>query len=158
MTKINVIWPANQKHIEKYTAAPNYVINETPSLYNFLTLPIVESGSQAPDWIENILDHKAETDRIIYEDFDPESGFMLIPDFKWSTKSTDDLYCLGLINQRGIKSIRDLNSNHLPLLRKMHHDAPKAIEAKFGLPASKIRMYFHISADVLSFARPLFAH
>lgn len=34
------------------------------------------------DWVYNILDHEKEADRIVYEDTDPDSGFVLLPDFK----------------------------------------------------------------------------
>ena len=32
----------------------------------------------------NGLEHKEEAERIIYEDPDPVTGFILAPDFKWS--------------------------------------------------------------------------
>jgi m7GpppX diphosphatase len=31
-------------------------------------------------WLYNVLEHKAESENIIYEDPDPEMGFMLLPD------------------------------------------------------------------------------
>lgn len=37
-------------------------------------------------WVYNILEKKAEADRIVYEDPDPEVGFVLLPDFKWDQK------------------------------------------------------------------------
>jgi len=39
-----------------------------------------------PQWVFNILEKKAETDRIVYEDPDPHVGFVLLPDFKWNQK------------------------------------------------------------------------
>ena len=38
------------------------------------------------DWIYNILEHKKEVERIVYEDSDPNTGFLLVPDFKWDGK------------------------------------------------------------------------
>lgn len=35
-------------------------------------------------WVYNILEKKAETDRIIHENPDPRDGFVLVPDFKWN--------------------------------------------------------------------------
>lgn len=35
-------------------------------------------------WVYNGLEHKEEAERIIYEDPDPVTGFILAPDFKWS--------------------------------------------------------------------------
>ena len=38
------------------------------------------------DWVYNVLEHKKEAERIIYENTDPNVGFILAPDFKWSGK------------------------------------------------------------------------
>lgn len=35
-------------------------------------------------WVYNILEKKAEADRIIHENPDPCNGFVLVPDFKWN--------------------------------------------------------------------------
>lgn len=37
-------------------------------------------------WVYNILEKKAEAERIVYEDPDPGVGFLLLPDFKWDQK------------------------------------------------------------------------
>lgn len=37
-------------------------------------------------WVYNILEKKAEAERIVYEDPDPDVGFVLLPDFKWDQK------------------------------------------------------------------------
>lgn len=37
-------------------------------------------------WVYNILEKKAESERLVYEDPDPEVGFILLPDFKWDQK------------------------------------------------------------------------
>ena len=34
----------------------------------------------------NVIEHKAEVERIVYEDPDPESGFLLLPDLLVSTR------------------------------------------------------------------------
>ena len=142
-TKANVIWPATQKHIDKWTSSPAFMVEETPSLYSTVIAPFIESDQFSPDWIRNALEHKKEADRIIYEDADPESGFILYPDYKWDGKQVENLYCLAIVHKYGIKSIRDLSCIHLPLLRKLLTDAPKAIQKKYGTPRSQLRIYLH---------------
>ena len=142
-TKANVIWPATQKHIDKWTSSPAYMVEETPALYNTVVLPFIESEQFNNDWIRNALEHKQEAERIIYEDTDPETGFILWPDYKWNGQQIEDLYCLAIAHKYGIKSIRDLTSKHLPLLRKLYNDAPKAIHNKYGVPPSQLRVYLH---------------
>lgn len=118
-------------------------VNLLCPFFQFITLPFLEKQPAGTnDWVYNILDHKAETERIVYEDSDPDTGFILAPDFKWAGQM-EDFYCLAIIHNRGIKSIRDLTPNHLPLLRKLLHDAPRAIKNKYGLEESKLRIYFH---------------
>lgn len=41
-------------------------------------------------WVCNILEKKAEVERIVYEDPDPDVGFILLPDFKWDQRQVTD--------------------------------------------------------------------
>ena len=95
-----------------------------------VTLPFIKRENFTVDWVYNILEHKKESERIVYEDLDPESGFVLLPDFKWSCKQVEDLYLIAIVHNRKIKSIRDLNCRHLPLLKKIWEDGTKAIKGK----------------------------
>lgn len=45
-----------------------------------MSVPLFPSSQ----WVYNILDKKAEADRIVYENPDPSDGFVLIPDLKWN--------------------------------------------------------------------------
>ena len=80
-------------------------------LYEAVTLPYINSGHlQRLQWIHNILGHQKEKERIIFEDPNPETGFILVPDPKWSGRFTSNLHCLAIIRQGGLKSLRDLKS------------------------------------------------
>ncbi|XP_029158900.1 m7GpppX diphosphatase [Nylanderia fulva] len=136
-----VIYPATQNHIEKYKKQEVYMIDETYELYQQVTLPYIESKSFSFEWITNILEHKAEQESIIYEDSDKDTGFVLVTDFKWD-KQLDTLKLLALPFQK-IKSLRELNASHLPLLRNIRDAGTKAISKKFNIPASQLRIYFH---------------
>ena len=50
---------------------------------------------------------------------------------------------MAIVHNRSLKSIRDLNHRHLPLLKKIWNDCTKAIEEKYGVHKSQIRAYFH---------------
>lgn len=41
-------------------------------------------------WVYNILEKKAEAERVVYDDPDPEVGFVLLPDLKWDQKQVKD--------------------------------------------------------------------
>uniref|UniRef100_A0A034W744 m7GpppX diphosphatase n=1 Tax=Bactrocera dorsalis TaxID=27457 RepID=A0A034W744_BACDO len=141
--KTTVVYPATEKHIEKYSITQKYLIKETPTLYEELTLPYITGSHFSLDWVYNILEHRQETDRIVYEDFDPEKGFVLLPDLKWDGKTLETLYLLAIVHKHDIKSLRDLNHTHLPLLHNLRDGIAVAIEERYGLSASQLRMYFH---------------
>ena len=67
----------------------------------------------------NILEKKKEAERIVFEDADKETGFILLPDMKWDGKQVEDLYLVAIVHKHGLKSLRDLTADHLPLLRNI---------------------------------------
>ena len=55
---------------------------------------------------------------MLYNDPDPDTGFLILPDLKWDQKQLENLYLTGLA-RKGIWSMRELTGEHLPLLKKM---------------------------------------
>lgn len=140
--KISIIYPATEKHINKYVEQQLFLIEETPELYRNVILPCLKQEQFSIDWVYNILEHKQEQDKIVYEDLDPTNGFILLPDYKWNGQ-TESLYLLAIVMDRSIMSIRDLNDKHLSLLENIKLKSLEAIKSKYGLEAKKIRAYFH---------------
>ncbi|XP_057379100.1 m7GpppX diphosphatase-like [Daphnia carinata] len=141
--KATVIHPATEKHIEKYSAKKSFLIEETPLIYQSVTLPHISKSKFDLQWVYNILEHKKEADRIVFEDLNPESGFILLPDLKWDCRSTSNLYLTGIVCKKDIKSLRDLTSEHLPLLKNLLEKGSAAITEKYGLQKSQQRIYLH---------------
>lgn len=141
--KATVVYPATDKHIEKYSICQKYIIREYPELYEEVTLPYITSSQFSLEWVYNILEHKQETERIIYEDLDPETGFVLLPDLKWDGSNVENLYVLAITHKHDIKSLRDLNASHIPLLRNIRKNSAEVIEKRYGLKSTQLRMYFH---------------
>lgn len=94
-------------------------------------------------WVYNILDHKKEFDRIIFEDPNKDIGFVLLPDLKWDGKTLETLYAVAIVHRMNLKSIRSLNADHLPLLRNIRDKGVAAIKKLYGLERSQLRIYFH---------------
>lgn len=138
-----IIKPATQKHIDKFTAKPPHLLFETAEDYQNITLPYIEEQKFGLQWVYNILEHKSESERIVFEDPDQETGFVLLPDLKWDGKQVEDLYLVAIIHRRDIKSVRDLNEKHLPLLKNILHKGLEKIEKKYSVSASQMRVYFH---------------
>ncbi|XP_060227497.1 m7GpppX diphosphatase isoform X2 [Meriones unguiculatus] len=82
--KTTVVYPATEKHLQKYMRQDLRLIRETGDDYRNITLPHLESQSLSIQWVYNILDKKAEADRIVFENPDSSDGFVLIPDLKWN--------------------------------------------------------------------------
>ncbi|KAL0124849.1 hypothetical protein PUN28_006601 [Cardiocondyla obscurior] len=136
-----LIYPATQAHIDKYKKQEMYMIDETYELYQQVTLPYIESTSLSLEWITNILEHKAEQENIIYEDLDKNKGFVLVTDLKWDGRiETLKLLALPFLK---IRSLRELNGSHLPLLKNIRDAGTEAISKKYNIPPSQLRMYFH---------------
>ena len=141
--KSSIIYPATEKHINKYSKHESYLVLETPEMYENSVLKHIETEQFSLEWVYNILEHKKEAERIVLEDNDPDNGFVLLPDFKWDGKTKETLYLLAIIQNRDIKSIRDLRGVHLLLLLNIKDSCLKAIEKKYGVQKEQIRAYFH---------------
>ncbi|XP_063034390.1 m7GpppX diphosphatase isoform X2 [Melospiza melodia melodia] len=82
--KATVVYPATEKHIQKYLRQEVHLIRETWEDYQNITLPFIQAQSFSIQWVYNILEKKAEADRIVHENPDPSNGFVLVPDLKWN--------------------------------------------------------------------------
>lgn len=141
--KVSIIYPASEKHISKYSAHARYLVEETVDDYRSVTLPHLEQEQLSLEWLYNILEHRKEKDRIIYEDPSKETGFILLPDLKWDGKTVEQLYLLALVHPKGIKSLRDLTPSHLPLLRNLKESGTRAIKERYGIDSDHLRIYVH---------------
>lgn len=141
---VDMIYPATEKHIKKHTDQPRHMVRETPAMYSSVVLPYIKSLPPSRiQWVYNILEKKAEVERLIFEDPDPDVGFMLHPDLKWDQLQNKQLYCLALVHRRDLASVRDLRPEHLDLLRNIRDKAAKAIEERYGVAACDLRMFLH---------------
>ncbi|XP_008686521.2 m7GpppX diphosphatase [Ursus maritimus] len=141
--KTTVVYPATEKHLQKYLRQDLRLVRETGSDYKNITLPHLESQSLSIQWVYNILDKKAEADRIVFENPDPSDGFVLIPDLKWNQQQLDDLYLIAICHRRGIRSLRDLTAEHLPLLRNILREGQEAILQRYQVQGDRLRVYLH---------------
>jgi m7GpppX diphosphatase len=137
-------------------------VRETAELYAAAHEPrIAAIPASNVAWVHNILALEKETDRLLL-DVPGDDGFLINTDPKWASHpQTDpskgpvdraswkhhacvkDLYCLGLLRRRDVRSIRDLRGEHLPMLRALRAGALEAIHTTYGLPEHSIRAFFH---------------
>jgi len=162
---VELISPANERQISR--AMPSLgstLIHETPELYQRIVQPyiqsIVDGGSL--NWIINVVQVKKEQERILVN----HDEFIVNIDTKWRThpppltttreewyghKSVEDLYCLGIVKEKGIASLRDLRAEHLPMLKSMLQQGLDAIEKIYGVESDQIRCFVHYQPQFYHF-------
>lgn len=136
--EITIIYPATKEDTYKYGQISIYKTLETYETYRTLVYPNIIN--QDISWIYNILNKKCNTENILYQD----DSFMLLPDLKWDG-SLDTMYCLAIVGHtyKNIKSIRDLNNNHILLLEHINKKSCETIKQKYNIETDQIRSYFH---------------
>ncbi|KAG2009649.1 mRNA decapping enzyme [Coprinopsis cinerea AmutBmut pab1-1] len=146
--KINVICPATETHIRKYTRQEQVMVRETPELYESVVKPYVaEFPPSRTQWVENILNGQSEKDKVLYSD----GEFMILPDMKWDLKTVSSLYLMALVKDRSIRSMRDLQSKHVPLLKAIRDQAERIVQERWGLGEGSLRMYVHYQPSYYHF-------
>lgn len=55
----------------------------------------------------------------------------------------DDLYLIAICHRRGIRSLRDLTPEHLPLLRNILREGQEAILQRYQVKGDQLRVYLH---------------
>ncbi|KAI8325596.1 scavenger mRNA decapping enzyme [Martensiomyces pterosporus] len=149
--RVALIYPAKQKHIDKYRRQERKWIRETPKLYDEITKPFIDAEPASRiQWVYNILSKQAEADRIVFEDPDPKNGFIVLPDLKWDGTTVDSMYLVAIVNRHDIKSLRDLKYKHLPLLKNIRGKAEAAVQ-RYGVAADQLRLYIHYQPSYYHF-------
>ncbi|CAG8560746.1 1982_t:CDS:10, partial [Ambispora leptoticha] len=142
--QVTIIWPATETHVQKYSLQPRHLINETPSIYQQVVKPFIESiPASRIEWVYNILSKKKEAEKILLEEENDENGFILLPDI---------LYLIAIVHRRDICSIRDLNQIHLPLLRGLKRKILEFVPNRFpGVSADELRLFVHYQPSYYHF-------
>lgn len=162
--KLNLIWPATEVHIRKYTQQQFHLVQETPEIYEKYVVPYIETmiGDRIK-WVKNILHNGAESDRVVYNDMDQNTGFVLLPDMKWDGLNLDALYLVAIVYREDIKSIRDLKQSHQEWLKEISLKIKKSVASSYNnqvLP-DELRLfvhyqpsYYHFHIHVVNIAHP----
>jgi len=152
--KINVIYPATDVHIRKYSKQQVHIVRETPALYERIVKPYIDAfPASRTQWIEEIISGRAEAEKILFRS--PPSadpfGFLILPDMKWDLVSLSSLYLVALTLLPNIKSLRDLNRSHLPLLRSIQREAANVVKSHWNLEAAELRLFIHYQPSYYHF-------
>lgn len=67
----------------------------------------------------------------------------MLPDLKWDGKTRETFYAIAICHQLELRSLRSLTAEHLPLLRNVQAKAVAAINEKYQLDETQLRIYLH---------------
>lgn len=153
-----LIEPASERQIQRTSAQTRFVfLEESKELYARVTKGYIQSvldKQNSLSWLFNVIEGKKERERILFQN----DIFLLNVDTKWRTHpdcrstpreewkghpSTEDLYCLAIVKERGIASLRDLRGRHIPLLTDILDTGRKTIEETYGVPKEELRVFIH---------------
>ncbi|KAF3924037.1 hypothetical protein ABW21_db0206588 [Orbilia brochopaga] len=151
--KINLIYPCTAKHIKKYSAQQLHMVVETPEIYRQYVSSYIgrEVSRGRLSWVYNILDHREESEKIIFEDPDKTSGFILLPDLKWDLVTLKALYLSVIVHRLDIRSIRDLTAAHIPFLRDIRSKVLTAASTRYELAQDQLKIYVHYQPSYYHF-------
>ncbi|GAX26377.1 m7GpppX diphosphatase [Fistulifera solaris] len=151
------IYPASDRQIQRASPSPSSrLIHETPELYRHVTEPYIQELKQSGSlsWIDNVLSGEKEKERCLLD----TQHFLVNVDTKWRShpdpkttsrevwyqhEAVDDLYCLAILKDKNVSSLRDLRGSHLAMLKELLDVCPKVIEKTYGISPDMIRCFFH---------------
>lgn len=141
-SRITLIAPASDAMILKHRFSSRKMIAETPSLYASISGPFWHSLPLSDlKWIENALNGTAEADSVVAR----VPNWLILPDLKWAPRDPRNLYLVALLEAPlgSLRTIRDLTSDHLPMLKAFKQDISKVLLEAYEMALDQVRIYFH---------------
>ncbi|KAJ6581430.1 HIT-like domain-containing protein [Mycena capillaripes] len=150
--KVNIICPATDVHIRKYSKQNSILVRETPDIYRRIVQPyIAQFPPERTRWVTEILDGHKEKSKILFSS--PE--FIILPDMKWDLHTISSLYLIAIVRDKDLRSLRDLRANktlgHIALLNSIRHEASTIARDRWGIPRGGLRMYIHYQPSYYHF-------
>jgi len=150
--KINVVYPATEVHIRKYSKQQVIMVRETPELFNRVVKPYISALPPARiQWVYNILFGESEAEKILHKDSSPETGYVILPDMKWDLTTVASLYLVAIIFSKDITCLRDLRKRHLGMLHSIRRESTKIAKEKWGLEEGSLRFFIHYQPSYYHF-------
>lgn len=135
--KVDIVYPADSKVIDKYRKKGYVLIKETQKIYYEKTLKFIENiDASHTKWIDNVLYNN--TEKILHNE---EGKYIITQDYN-SKDNASILNCLGIPFNNTIRSLRDLNASHLDLLESFLKGREKIADI-FKVNIGSIRCFIH---------------
>ncbi|KAJ8095145.1 hypothetical protein PM082_010367 [Marasmius tenuissimus] len=146
--KVNIVCPATDVHVKKYSKQTSILVQETPSLYRQIVEPYISAfPASRTRWVTEILEGRAEQDKILYSSPD----FIILPDMKWDMHTIGSLYLVAIMRSSTSRSLRDLRGEHAQLLKSIRNEAYKIAGEKWGISQGGLRLFIHYQPSYYHF-------
>ncbi|KAL3308519.1 hypothetical protein Ciccas_012950 [Cichlidogyrus casuarinus] len=139
---MTVIYPAQENHFKRYISSGRQMIHESPSDFQQVTVPFLNKSPKDLAWVDNILEGRAEIDRVILQ----KDEYTLVLDYRWNLKHLNEMHALGLVKDPALWCLRELRGSHVAMLEEMLDCGRRALAQKFsdqGLLERDVVAYFH---------------
>jgi hypothetical protein len=118
--------------------ADTEIFTETYQNYKKISLPYINSVyDKNTKWIHDLVLNYSEESIVLFRNQD----MVLCKDIVWKDDIMNQFYILGIPTKK-IKTIRNLTSNDIPLLKSIRDKAIE-IAQQFGINKNKLYMFFH---------------
>jgi len=149
---LTIIYPATPAQIEKNSAQNSFLVRETSQDFKTITSPYIDTiPTSEINWIQDIINHTKEKERILGEDTDPDVGFILLPGYNWDQKNTNFLSCLAIAIRGDVRCVRDLRAKHIPLLENLKKKSLQIIQTKYAVGPTQLRVFVHYMPSFFHF-------
>jgi len=98
-------------------------------------------------WVYNILDGISEQENILYRG----EKFLIIPNYVWDGKDTNQMQLLVFSTDKTIHSIRDLNETHVEMLEELYNKTVDVILNTYGFTQNIVKSFVHYSPTSYQF-------
>ena len=116
------------------------IFDETPEIYRRYIEPFINRERLLPkyNWMEKVVNGTDPS--IFYQD----KYFSLVPDIKWNEQEDiRDLHVLAIVQDRSIRSVRDLNATHIHLLNHIMNTGKYTISQKYDIDPNEVEVSIH---------------
>ena len=102
-------------------------------------LNVVKNRNKEKDkWIYNIIDGVSETGSVLYRD----QLCIIMPTYTWNG-DVNKLHMLCIATDRSLRSIRDLRTEHIDMLKHMKQMTLQIVKTRYNLNDDELKIFFH---------------
>jgi m7GpppX diphosphatase len=169
---VEMISPASDAKVDRERPQKSAYFEESAELYAEVSRPLIGAQLAKDEaklraklgasdtihskigWLHNVLSGSKEAERVLHSD----DTFLMNVDTKWATHpdcnstprtqwhghpSTDHLYCLAIVRDTSLPTLRELRGSSLPMLRAILQTGCDTIRKIYGVEQDQLRVFFH---------------